>query len=63
MSGCGHPDAARFVESVTAATGIRLPPSGWRKSPASRGDVYQFKITLRGVSKPPSGGGSPSLQA
>ena len=54
MSGCGHPDAARFVESVTAATGIRLPAVRLAQvAGLPGGDVYQFKITLRGVSKPP----------
>jgi Plasmid pRiA4b ORF-3-like protein len=49
MSASGHPDAARFVESVTAATGIlpavrpALPP----------GKVYQLKVTLREVTDPP----------
>jgi hypothetical protein len=54
MSGSGHPDAAWFVESVTAATGIRPPAVRWAL-PAGLpgGDVYQLKITLRGVSKPP----------
>jgi hypothetical protein len=54
MSASGHPDAAQFVESVTAATGIRLPavrPARPAGLPA--GDVYQLKITLRGVAKPP----------
>lgn len=50
MTASGHPDAARFVEAVTAATGIRLP-AGRPALPA--GDVYQLKITLRGVTKPP----------
>ena len=50
MSASGHPDAAWFVESVTAATGIR-PPAAPASVPA--GDIYQLKITLRGVSKPP----------
>jgi len=54
MSASGHPDAARFVESVTAASGIRLP-AGRAARPAGipAGDVYQLKITLRGVAKPP----------
>ena len=54
MSGSGHPDAAWFVESVTAATGIQGPAARWAL-PAGLpgGDVYQLKITLRGVSKPP----------
>jgi hypothetical protein len=50
VSASGHPDAAWFVESVEAATGIR-PPAGPASLPA--GDVCQLKITLRGVSKPP----------
>jgi hypothetical protein len=54
MSGSGHPDAARFVESVTAATAIRLPAvKSARAAGLPAGDVYQLKITLRGVSKPP----------
>jgi Plasmid pRiA4b ORF-3-like protein len=54
MSASGHPDAARFVESVTAASGIRLP-AGRAARPAviPAGDVCQLKITLRGVAKPP----------
>ena len=54
MSGSGHPDAARFVESVAAASAIRPPavrPARSVDLPA--GDVCQLKITLRGVSKPP----------
>lgn len=47
MTGSGHPDATRFIESVTAATGLRAPFA------IPGGDVYQLKITLRGVSKPP----------
>jgi hypothetical protein len=50
VSASGHPGAAWFVESVTAATGIR-PPARPASLPA--GDIYQLKITLRGVSKPP----------
>ncbi len=50
MTASGHPDAARFVEAVTAATGIRLP-AGRPALPA--GDAYQLKVTLRGVAKPP----------
>lgn len=52
MSGSGHPDAARFVESVSAATGI---PALRQARPVEipAGVVYQLKITLRGVSKPP----------
>ena len=50
VSASGHPDAAWFVESVTAATGIR-PPARPPSLPA--GDIYQVKMTLRGVSKPP----------
>ena len=50
VSASGHPDAAWFVESVTAATGIR--PST-RPASLPAGDIYQLKITLRGVSKPP----------
>jgi hypothetical protein len=54
MSGCGHPDAARLVKLVTAASGIRLPAVRLaRGAGLPGGDVYQFKITLRGVSKPP----------
>jgi hypothetical protein len=54
VSASGHPDAARFVESVTAASGIRLP-AGRAARPVGvpAGDVYQLKITLRGVAKPP----------
>jgi len=54
MSGSGHPDAPWFVESVAAVTGIRPPAARWAL-PAGlpSGDVYQLKITLRGVSKPP----------
>lgn len=50
VNASGHPDAAWFVESVTAATGIR--PSA-RPASLPAGDSYQLKITLRGVSKPP----------
>ena len=50
MTASGHPDAARFVEAVTAATGIQLP-AGRPAVPA--GDVCQLKVTLRGVAKPP----------
>jgi hypothetical protein len=50
MIASGHPDAARFVEAVTAATGIRLPAS---RPALPAGDVYQLKVTLRGVAKPP----------
>ena len=54
MRASGHPDAARFVESVTAASGIRLPASrAARPVGIPAGDVYQLKITLRGVAKPP----------
>ena len=54
MSASGHPDAARFVESVTAASGIRLPTGrAARSAGIPAGDVYQLKITLRGVAKPP----------
>ncbi|MBV9208053.1 MAG: plasmid pRiA4b ORF-3 family protein [Actinobacteria bacterium] len=55
MSSSGHPDAARFIESVTAATGLQAPAARRRpRLPATcGGDVYQLKITLRGVSKPP----------
>jgi hypothetical protein len=54
MGGSGHPDAAWFVESLTAVTGIR-PPAARRALSAGLpgGAVYQLKITLRGVSKPP----------
>jgi len=54
MSASGHPDAARFVESVTAASGIR-PPAGRAARPVGipAGEAYQLKITLRGVAKPP----------
>jgi Plasmid pRiA4b ORF-3-like protein len=54
MSGSGHPDAARFIESVAAATGLQAPVAP-RARPAAipGGDRYQLKITLRGVSKPP----------
>jgi hypothetical protein len=54
MSASGHPDAARFVESVAAATGIR-PPADRPALAAGMlaGDVCQLKITLRGVAKPP----------
>jgi hypothetical protein len=47
----GHPDAARFVESVAAASGIR--PPAVRPAGLPVGEVYQLKITLRGVSRPP----------
>ena len=54
ISASGHPDAARFVESVTAASGIQLPASRPpRRASISAADVYQLKITLRGVAKPP----------
>jgi hypothetical protein len=54
MRASGHPDAAAFIESVTAATGIRLPAGrSARPVGAPAGDVYQLKITLRGVAKPP----------
>ena len=54
MSASGHPDAARFVESVTAASGIRLPAGrAARSASIPAGDVYQLKVTLRGVAKPP----------
>jgi len=54
MSTSGHRDAAWFVESVTAATGMGLP-AGRPALPAGvmTGDVYELKITLRGVAKPP----------
>lgn len=54
MRDSGHPDAARFVESIAAATGI-LPPAVHpaRSVGLPGGEVYQLKITLRGVSKPP----------
>jgi Plasmid pRiA4b ORF-3-like protein len=54
MRDSGHPDAARFVDSVAAVTGIR-PPAVRPARPAGlpAGEVYQLKITLRGVSKPP----------
>jgi hypothetical protein len=50
----GHPDAARFIESVTAVTGMRTPaiPRA-RRAAIPPGQLYQLKITLRGVSKPP----------
>ena len=50
----GHPDAARFVGSVAAVTGI-LPSAVRPARPAGlpAGEIYQLKITLRGVSKPP----------
>ncbi len=54
LSGSGHPAAAQFIESVTAVTGMRSPavrPA--RPAVLPGGDVYQLKITLRGVSKPP----------
>ncbi|HYZ54697.1 MAG TPA: plasmid pRiA4b ORF-3 family protein [Streptosporangiaceae bacterium] len=47
MNASGHPDAARLVESVASLTGLRVPES------LAGTDVYQLKITLRGVSKPP----------
>jgi Plasmid pRiA4b ORF-3-like protein len=50
MTASGHPDAARFAEAVTAATGIRLP-AGRPALPG--GNAYQLKVTLRGVAKPP----------
>ena len=50
MTASGHPDAARFVEAVTAATGIR--PAAERPA-LPGGDTYQLKVTLRGVAKPP----------
>jgi hypothetical protein len=68
MKASGHPDAARLVESVTRVTGLRLPASAparrgrsARRSAMTRrarsgqagSGVYQLKITLRGVSKPP----------
>jgi hypothetical protein len=54
VSASGHPDAARFVESVTVASGVQLPASRPpRRASISAGDVYQLKITLRGVAKPP----------
>lgn len=54
MGSSGHPDAARFIQSVTAAAGspahaARRP----RRAAIPGGEVYQLKITLRGVSKPP----------
>lgn len=54
ISTSGHPGAAWFIESVAAATGIR-PPAVRQARPIGlpAGDVYQLKITLRGVSKPP----------
>jgi hypothetical protein len=54
LSGSGHPDAARFAGWVTAATGVSPPavrPA--RTAGLPGGEVYQLKITLRGVSKPP----------
>jgi Plasmid pRiA4b ORF-3-like protein len=51
MRDSGHPDAARFVESGAAATGVR--PPAVRPAGLPAGEVYQLKITLRGVSKPP----------
>ena len=54
LSDSGHPDAARFIDSVTAVTGLRVPavpPARPAAIPA--GPAYQLKITLRGVSKPP----------
>lgn len=54
ISVSGHPDAAWFAGSVTAVTGIRLPAARQaRPIGLPGGDVYQLKITLRGVSKPP----------
>jgi Plasmid pRiA4b ORF-3-like protein len=54
ISASGHPGAARFVESVTAASGIGLPAGrSARSANISAGDAYQLKITLRGVAKPP----------
>jgi hypothetical protein len=54
MSSSNHPDAPRFIESVTAATAMRLPAVRRIRSADIRGgDVCQLKITLRGVSKPP----------
>ena len=54
VSASGHPGAAWFAESVTAATGIRLPAVRQaRPIGLPGGAVYQLKITLRGVSKPP----------
>ena len=50
MSASGHPEAAQLVESVTAVTGVR-PPAARPARPA--GDIYQLKITLRGVTHPP----------
>jgi len=52
MSGSGHPDALRFVESVSAATGIPAIRQA-RPIEIPAGNVYQLKIKLRGVSKPP----------
>ena len=54
MSSSGHPDAEWFVESITMATGVEPPTVRWTL-PAGLpgGDVYQLKITLRGVAKPP----------
>jgi hypothetical protein len=51
MRDSGHPDAARFVGSAAAATGVR--PPAVRPAGLPAGEVYQLKITLRGVSKPP----------
>lgn len=51
VSTSGHPAAAWFVEYVTAATGIRLFAARPVDVPA--GDVYQLKVRLRGVTKPP----------
>jgi hypothetical protein len=50
MSASGHPEAAQLVESVTAVTGIRSPAA---RPARPAGDIYQLKITLRGVTDPP----------
>jgi hypothetical protein len=47
MNESGHPDAARLARSVATVTGLRVPEL------VAGSDVYQLKITLRGVSKPP----------
>jgi Plasmid pRiA4b ORF-3-like protein len=53
MSASGHPEAARFVEYVAAANENGLPAARPRRAGLPAGNVYQLKITLRGVVKPP----------
>jgi Plasmid pRiA4b ORF-3-like protein len=53
MRDSGHPDAARFIESVADVTGIRPGNPRPRRPARPGGNVYQLKIMLRNVSKPP----------